>query len=172
MTQDYKSETRHAYQGAKVDSYLRHTSGLRWARFTMWRELRVVRQAFLHFGIPDGECILDAPCGTGIAATVLKEHAHIGVDISREMMARLPTSYTAPPSVGFVQADLTQLPLADGAVCGAIVLGFMHRVPSEIRVESLREVHRVSKRFAAISFTVDDRLQRLKRKFVKFLRLN
>ena len=172
MTQDYDVSTRSAYQGSKVDDYKRHTQGLRWARFTMWREVGIVERAMRNFDLRHGEVMLDAPCGTGITAGIMDGNARmvVGLDISRDMMAEARKEYSAATVAGLVQGDLTCLPLVDRAVAGTVVLGFMHRVPPGVRSDSIREIYRVTQRFAAISFTVDSVAQRMKRRAVRLLR--
>jgi len=172
MTRDYDERTRSAYSGAKVADYKRHTQGLRWGRFTMWREVRIVERAVRHFGLEHKELLLDVPCGTGIIAGVVKRNPGrvVGLDISREMMVEARKEYAAATISGFIQGDLTRLPLANGAVAGTVVLGFMHRVPPDVRLDSMCEIYRVTQRFAAISFTVDSVAQRIKRRIVRLLR--
>jgi ubiquinone/menaquinone biosynthesis C-methylase UbiE len=172
MTQDYEASTRSAYRGSKVDDYKRHTRGLRWGRFTMWREVRIVERAMRHFDVKHREVMLDAPCGAGISAVAMNSGAGmvVGLDISRDMMAEAQKEYSAHTTAMLVQGDLTCLPLVDGAVAGTVVLGFMHRVPPEVRADSIREICRVTQRFAAISFTVDSVAQRLKRRILPLFR--
>ena len=174
MNQEYEEKTRSAYQGDKVEDYKKHTQGFRWGRFTMWREIGIVEKAFRHYGLGAGDVVVDVPCGSGIAGEMLSrlDADIVGMDISMEMMREARHEYDPRHARGFVQGDFTRLPLPDGSVDAALVLGFMHRVPYEIKVASLRETARISRRCAIVSFCVDSLIQRGKRLLLNRLRPN
>lgn len=139
----------------------------------MWREISSVAKALNHFGVSENDLVVDMPCGTGIAGAVLSRHPvrTLAMDISQEMMHQAAGEYTSAGFMGFVQADITKMPLADKAVTGFTIIGFMHRVPVEIKRATLDEVARICERFVVVSFTVDTAIQRLKKKlFSIFLR--
>jgi ubiquinone/menaquinone biosynthesis C-methylase UbiE len=166
---DYTRITRDAYRDRdRVAAYDRqHVGGLSWARFTMWREVSIVARTIREFSEERPSVILDVPCGTGVAAPSFLE-ANLQVvasDISAEMMDLARERYGSCLS-GLLQADVTRLPLTDGAVDGAVVLGFLHRVPEDIKRATLSELARVTRRFVIASFSVDDPVQRLKRRVI------
>ena len=174
MIDDYESRTRSAYRNAdRANRYkAQHQGDLSWARFAMWREVRSVRRAVTHFGVLPEEMVLDVPCGTGVAGPALCSTGAqvLAADISREMMGLARPEYDASCFRGFTQLDITRLPFRDESVTGAVILGFMHRVPKEIKHSALAEAVRVSRRLIVVSYTVDSLLQRLKKKILKWIR--
>jgi len=168
MKKEYIENTLKAYQNnEKAAKYFeQHQKSLSWARLTMWLELRNVKKALSFFCNKDSiTTILDIPCGTGVAGGVFSEGMHkvVAIDISEEMMYFAKESYNLKILDRFMQADITNIPLDDLYSQGAIVLGFMHRVPLEVKINSLNELSRVNKDFIVVSFTVDDIFQRMKR---------
>tara|TARA_Y100001934_G_scaffold259810_1_gene331453 strand:+ start:18 stop:698 length:681 start_codon:yes stop_codon:yes gene_type:complete len=164
MSDSYELNTKLAYQDRdRAKRYRKqHQDGWSWARITMGRELRNVSRALEEFEVGH-RAVLDMPCGTGVAGPCFKGGEQVlAMDISREMMLEAQGEYPAGFS-GFVQADITRLPLPADFVAGVVVLGFMHRVPLEIKREALRELYRVSSQFVVVSFTIDNALQRLKK---------
>lgn len=174
---DYETETRHAYQDAvRASAYKEQHqgTGFRWARLTSHRELRSVRRGIRRFGVRDGDRVLDAPCGTGVAGRVLSASGALVFpsDISAEMMSLAAAEYEPGRVVGFTRSDLAALPFADNSFAGAVVLGLMHRLPPMLKRECLLEVARVTTRFAIVSFTVDTTAQRIKRTLLRAVRPN
>ena len=78
-----------------------------------------------------GSVILDAGCGAGHSATalfgdLLREHGYIGVDISDAVeVARQRFAELGYPGE-FIQADLFDMPIADGSVDLALSEGVLH----------------------------------------------
>jgi ubiquinone/menaquinone biosynthesis C-methylase UbiE len=73
--------------------------------------------------------VLDAACGTGRHTAYLREsgrHAPIGVDASEAMLARAREKL---PGVDLRRGDLTQLPLGDGSVGGAVCALALSHLP-------------------------------------------
>ena len=170
---NYEQETRTAYRSeerarAYVDYQERQWS---WGRVVTAVEQRAVGRLLLHV-LADGDTVFDVPCGTGILGKTLARFAVrvIGGDISREMMARATTAYAPGAALGFVQADITKIPLPNDSVAGVIALGFMHRVPSGVRQAALTEIHRICHRFALVSFSLDSNAQRAKHAALHALR--
>lgn len=173
MSADYEKGTRNAYRDPERAAryHRQHQGSLSWARFTMWREVNSVGAALRHFG-SGGGAVLDIPCGTGVTAAAFNgaPHSLVAADISLEMMQLARPEYRPDRLRGMLQSDITQLPVGDGAFDGAVVLGFMHRVPAEVKEATLREIARVSRRFAVVSFSVDSLAQRVKQTLVHWIR--
>jgi len=167
MNNNYEIITREAYRNKKrAESYQSQFDGIfSWARIAMNRELEITKRVIDHYSVSEKDIILDAPCGTGIAGLMLSKLPSkvIATDISNEMMEYAIDSYSADQFMGFLQADVASLPLSDRAVVGVIVLGFMHRVPVEIKLLTLRELTRVTSNFIVVSITVDSFLYRAKK---------
>ncbi len=163
---NYEHETREAYQSQeRAAEYRRyHTSEWSWGRVATWFERRAMRRLLAERGWYGTVHLLDVPCGTGILATALvgAKGRIIASDIAGEMMALAAEAYRGLHLEGFVRADITAMPFATDSVDGAVVLGFMHRVPSEIRAGALAELRRVSRTGAIVSFSLDSPMQRMK----------
>jgi SAM-dependent methyltransferase len=169
----YEVETRHAYQDkARADAYdVQHMRGWSWARVTMHREVGLVRAALARYGVARGAKVLDVPCGTGVAAPSFTEGASVvASDISAEMMSFARGRYAARAFAGFVQGDITAMPFRDGTFDASVVLGFMHRVPAEVKEASARELARITSRVLIASFSVDSAAQRWKRRIIGLLK--
>jgi demethylmenaquinone methyltransferase/2-methoxy-6-polyprenyl-1,4-benzoquinol methylase len=104
------------------------------------------RRAIRLLGLAPGSLVGDLACGTGDLARLLEEYGHraVGVDMSAGMLSAART--TAP----LVQADASQLPLADGALDG-MVSGFALRNFTDLR-RVLAESARVVRARGRIAF--------------------
>jgi len=165
---DYENETRDAYQSHdRAMAYRRHlTEEISWARFTMWREKYCIAKALKLCKLSSWGKILDVPCGTGIMASTIKNNCigrYIASDISLEMIKFAQLEYSSSRFDGFVRADITNMPFHNKSFSGTIVVGFMHRVPPEIRQKALEELSRVSERFIIISYSVNSIIQKMKK---------
>lgn len=164
---DYRSETRAAYRDARRATAYEYdqTRRLSWARFATWRELRGVRKALSCYVWSDRDVALDVPCGTGILGPVLSEFPFrvVAADISMEMMERASGEYRECTWLGFVQADITDLPLGREVFACVIALGLLHRLPLEIRERVLQELSRLAANVVVVSYSVDGLWQRVKR---------
>lgn len=171
---NYETETRSAYQSvARAAAYKRHqTREWSWARFATWREQRAVVKALRRYDWSERECVLDVPCGTGILSGALWRFPFrvVAADIAVEMMALGRSDYHGPTFRGFVQFDITRLPVRRQGCAAAIVLGFMHRVPSSVRQQALAELASVVSRVLIVSYSEDDVWQRSKRRLLRLLR--
>lgn len=174
MSSNYEVETKKAYQNPEKAKIYReqHQDTLSWARFTMWREISDVKKALDYFNVTVDDIVIDLPCGTGVAGAALSKSSAklIAMDISRDMMLLAREEYRDNDFEGFVQTDITQIPFPDCFVTGAVCLGFMHRVPEEIKFKALCEIYRTSKKFAIVSFTYDSPAQRFKKKIVSTIK--
>jgi len=173
MSTIYESETREAYQSAhRAEEYKHQTRRLTWARIVTSRELGLVRTMLDECRHRDDDMVLDAPCGTGIAGSLLRDSgvSVVALDIALEMMALARDDYREDRLHGFVRADMTALPFSSRAFAGALVLGFFHRVPNPVQEMVLRDLVRVVDRYLILTFSVDNRIQRLKRGVLQRLR--
>jgi ubiquinone/menaquinone biosynthesis C-methylase UbiE len=166
MKSRYERETRAAYQDTqRAEEYQQQTRRLTWARLATWRELGQVRRMLAECRLGSGDLVLDAPCGTGIAGQLLGQSgvSVVALDIAMEMMALAREDYRVDRLCGFVRADMKALPFPARAFTGALVLGFMHRVPDSLQNAVLRDLVRVVDRYLILTFSVDNRFQRFKR---------
>ena len=169
----YDSETRTAYQDARrAKAYKHQTWRFTWARFVTARELELVRTMLAECGVADSKPVLDAPCGTGIAGPLLGRAGVrvVALDIALQMMALAREEYRGDRFSGFIRADMTALPFPERAFSGALVLGFLHRVPESLQESILHDLVRVVDRYVIVTFSVDNRFQRLKRRVLQRLR--
>lgn len=164
---DYLKNTKNAYKNeAKASSYfLQHHQGFTWARFVMSLELKNVEKAIKFFKVEKKDTLLDVPCGTGVAAKIVKRVGCdvFAVDVSEEMLGFARRQYDSIDEGNIFLGDITNLKLPNKCVLGAIVLGFFHRTPDEIVESSLSELNRTSVSFVVASFAVDTPIQRFKR---------
>jgi SAM-dependent methyltransferase len=170
---NYEAETRAAYQNAqRAASYKHHqTREWSWARLTTWCEHRAVAKALSYYRWTDRDFFLDAPCGTGVLAPVMRRFPFrvVAADIALEMMALARDDYRQATFLGFVRSDLTRLPVKRNGCAGAVVLGFMHRAPAPIRQKVLSELASTVSRVLVISYSEDDLWQRCKRRVLGLL---
>jgi len=173
---DYIQETQNAYKNKlKAKQYQeQYTKGIKWARFTMWRQRVLIDKIITRCKFTKTDKILDIPCGTGLLGKLLsKTPASITAsDISVEMMKRAAGEYIGDNFNGFVECDITQTNFRKESFDCLIVLAFMHRLPKEIRYKTLEEVTRISKKYIIISYGFDSYLQRLKKWLIKKVHRN
>jgi ubiquinone/menaquinone biosynthesis C-methylase UbiE len=173
---DYEAETQDAYRNeVKAKAYHeQYIRGAKWARFTMWRQRRLVDTMLSECRLGPASRILDIPCGTGVVGrSVCRTGATvIAADISTEMMARARDEYSSDAFKGFVQCDITNAPFRNGSFDCLVLLAFMHRLPTEVRQKTWDTVVRLSKRFVIINYSVDSPSQRWKQWLLKTLRPN
>ncbi len=170
----YETETRAAYRNAsRATRYHRdQRQALTWGRVVTWRQQRRVRAELQRHEWSPDDRLLDVPCGSGVLGPSLAGVAArvTAGDISSEMMTLARGEYPASRFAGFAQLDITAMPFADGAFRCGVVLGFMHRVPAEIRLAALDELHRVVSEWIVVSYSVNDAWQHLKRRLLRLLR--
>jgi len=174
MNDKYESLTRDKYKDTNVAKAYRaqHQDSNTWAKFTMTRELSFVDKGLSYYTTSKKDYLLDIPCGTGVAGSILSKHQSnvIAADISYEMMLEASEEYNPVSFTGFVQSDITKIPLDDSFVRGSIVLGFMHRVPDHVKKDAMDELYRVSQDFSIVSFTVDSFAYRLKKTLLRIVK--
>jgi SAM-dependent methyltransferase len=168
----YEQDTRAAYLSpTRAAEYsARQTRSWTWSRISTRLELRAVERLLAHVKGDGAVTMLDAPCGTGIAAPLLRAggFAVLGSDISRAMMDHARAAYRGT-ATRFVCGDLTQIPLAAASFDCVLALGFLHRLPPEIRRAVLIEFGRVSRRFVIVSCSLDSSAQRVKQQLLRYM---
>jgi ubiquinone/menaquinone biosynthesis C-methylase UbiE len=105
---------------------------------------------------PEVRLGLDVPCGTGRLFPVLlaRRMQFIGVDISMEMMATARAKLTEEQraSCALMRCDAEKMPFPDDTFDSIFSFRFMHLLPREHRILSLREMERVSARWVIVEF--------------------
>lgn len=118
------------------------------------REQAAVRRILT--GLDGVEVILDVPCGAGRFAALLgsEDRRLIGIDVAEEVLVHARTRASqAGVSAEFLQGDASNLPLGDACVDCVFSNRLLHHILERSeRVKILRELHRVTKRYAIISF--------------------
>lgn len=170
---NYEAETLNAYRSSQraVEYKRYHTKDWSWARFSTWREQRLLERELSRYSWSASDRLLDIPCGTGILGKLL--HAFpfriVASDISSEMMALARVEYPADRLLSCVQADITNTGFPHGSFACILVLGFLHRVPSDIKRATLREISTLTNRVVVITCSVHSPLQELKKKVLSVI---
>jgi len=174
QSKNYETETLNAYRTKqRAAEYKRyHTRDWTWARISTWREQRLLARELSRYSWSASDRLLDIPCGTGILGKLL--HAFpfqiVASDISPEMMELAQDEYAADRLIGCVQADITKTGFPHGSFSCIVVLGFLHRVPLDIKRAALCEIAALTNRVVVITCSVDSPVQRLKKKVLAILR--
>ena len=170
---NYERDTRDAYRNeTKAEKYrAQYVQGAKWARFTMWRQKRIIKSVFGQCDFNAKDQLLDVPCGAGYIGPLLRQLPVnvVAADISSQMMDLARQEYGGENFRGFVQGDLAHAPFKSGAFKCVVVLALMHRLPKEVRREVLSSVLRLCSQYAVISYSVASPMQRLKQKVLTFL---
>jgi ubiquinone/menaquinone biosynthesis C-methylase UbiE len=168
---NYEKDTKEAYRNeVKAKSYQdQYIKGVKWARFTMWKQKRLMKKMLQACDLKATDKVLDIPCGTGYIGELLdKTQVDIfASDISFEMMALARGMYQSETFRGFVQCDITENPFPAEFFDCVIVLALMHRLPQDVRLNVLNEVIKLSKRFVIVSYSIESPLQRFKQWLLK-----
>ena len=118
------------------------------------REQRAV--ATIFSGLIDCRTILDVPSGAGRFAPVLarSNRALIELDAALEILRQAQQhAHQHKVQAHFLQGDASRLPLAAAAVDCIFCNRLLHHIRvAEERVLILRELHRVTRRYAVVSF--------------------
>jgi SAM-dependent methyltransferase len=171
---NYEADTLNAYRtGQRAAEYKRyHTSDWSWARFVTWREQRALARELRRYSWSSDDHLLDIPCGTGILGKLLHSFPFriVASDISLEMMALAQAEYPGERLIDCVQADITKTPFPRGSFACVVTLGFLHRVPLEVKRAALREMAALSSRVVVATCSVDTPLQRLKQRILSWVK--
>jgi SAM-dependent methyltransferase len=127
-------------------------------------EQRAIARELARYNWSSAETLLDIPCGTGILGKILHRFPLkiVASDISGEMMALARAEYPADRLAACVRSDITNTAFPRGSFACVVTLGFLHRVPPEIKRAALREIAALASRVVIVSCSVDTPLQRLK----------
>tara|TARA_B100000519_G_C14251120_1_gene442456 strand:- start:448 stop:1122 length:675 start_codon:yes stop_codon:yes gene_type:complete len=173
---DYVKDTKDAYKNvSKAQQYQeQYTKGFKWARFTMWRQRRILKKIITEYNYNENDKIIDIPCGTGFIGKILCESkAQITAsDISEEMIKRAENEYAGDNFKGFIKCDITNTPFEDHSFDCAIVLAFLHRLPKEIRKSTWEEIIRISKNHIIVNYSFDSTAQKIKKWILNKLQSN
>lgn len=163
---DYERDTLNAYRThARASEYKKlHTTNWTWGRFVTRLEQRAIARELKRYQWTPTDLVLDIPCGTGILGKLLHQFPFkiVASDISKEMMDLARSEYPADRLISCTQADITATPFPRASFACVVTLGFLHRVPPQIKRSALREIYALSNRLAIVSCSVDGPLQRLK----------
>lgn len=116
--------------------------------------------------------LLDIPCGTGrITRFLLEKGYHVsGADISQQMMDVAQMKMGRIENFGgFYQQDASKLDFEDDSFDCVVCVRFIGHIPGDVRIDILREFHRVSK-FVIIEHSIESRTVRLRRQIDHYLR--
>ena len=145
----YETETKNAYRNkAKANAYKnQYIQGTKWARFTMWKQKRIITKFLDTCNLESDHTVLDIPCGTGYIGSVLAKYeaSVVASDISEEMMELAKNEYSEVKFDGFIQADITKTPFPSDHFKCVIVLALMHRLPQAIILSGIAVDHQRSK---------------------------
>lgn len=163
---DYERDTLNAYRTPeRAVEYKRfHTTDWTWGRFVTWLEQRAIARELGRYKWAPSDQLLDIPCGTGILGNLLHQFPFriVASDISAEMIDIARMEYPTDRLVDCIQADITNTPFPRGSFACVITLGFLHRVPLEIKRAALREISALSNRLVIVTCSVDTPMQRFK----------
>jgi len=173
---DYEHDTLNAYRSVNRAKQYKdfHTKQLSWGRFVTFIEQRAISRILKQYNWSKSDRLLDIPCGTGVLGRLLHDFSFkiSASDISTEMMEFAKGEYPNNRLVEFTQQDITRTEFKRDYFSCVITLGFLHRVPLDIKRESLREIFKITKRIAIVSCSVDTPLQRLKHKVLSLVKRN
>jgi len=171
---NYETDTLNAYRSRqRAAEYKRHhTTEWNWARFSTWREQRLLARELSRYSWSADDRVLDIPCGTGILGKLFHSFPFriVASDISPEMMELARGEYPTDRLLECVQADITNTGFPRRSFACVVVLGFLHRVPADIKREALREISALANRVVIITCSVDSPLQRVKKKILAIIR--
>lgn len=172
----YEAETLNAYRTRqRAEEYKRyHTKDWSWARISTWQEQRLLARELSCYSWSVTDRLLDIPCGTGILGKLLQSFPFqiVASDISPEMMELARGEYPADRLIECVQADITNTGLPRGSFDCIVVLGFLHRVPPDIKRAALAEISALARRVVIVTCSVDSPSQRIKKKVLSIIRRN
>ena len=173
---DYKKDTLNAYQSTdRAKEYKKfHTNQFSWGRLVTGIEQWIISKELKKYKWSVSDKLLDIPCGTGILGSLLHDFPFeiLASDISIEMMKYAKNEYPSNRLVEFSQQDITNTGFERDSFSCVITLGFLHRVPLDIKRETLREIFELTNNIAIITCSVDNPTQRFKHKILSIVKRN
>ena len=170
---NYEKETLNAYRTVeRAKEYKKyHTKDWSWARISTAREQKLLKRELSRYSWKSTDRVLDIPCGTGILGKLLHKFPFkiVASDISPEMMALAKEEYPARQLEDCVQADITNTGFPRESFDCIIVLGFLHRVPEDIKKAALKELAELSKGIVFLNCSTDSPMQRFKMKLLSII---
>ncbi len=109
------------------------------------------RKKIIAFAAPEeGECVLDACCGTGMLTSLIAEKVGktgkaVGIDISARALEKAAKRVKEGLPLTFRQASCAAIPLPDGSFDRVCISFGLHEMSEDDRLKSLVEVKRVLK---------------------------
>ncbi|NOS70951.1 MAG: class I SAM-dependent methyltransferase [Verrucomicrobia bacterium] len=148
--QSYRSRLQDKAAAAKYSD--RFESGSR--KRVDQREQKAVKQIFS--ALPDVKVVLDVPCGAGRFAATLGAGGRklIAIDVAEEVLEHArERAKKAGVKAEVLQGDASKLPLSNQAVDCAFSNRLLHHIlDRKERLKIFAELHRVTRRFAVVSF--------------------
>lgn len=139
-------------------------------RASTGREFRLIERLLSPLG--RSEVLLDLPSGGGRLSPALAPFADriLEADVAFGQLVHGRSAPAPATRQAWFQASAFDIPLADRSVDGTVCVRLAHHVPeSSDRERLVREILRVSKRFAVLTFfdfhSTKNRLRRLRRPF-------
>jgi len=170
----YEKDTLRAYRSAqRAGEYKRYNSSdWSWGRFVTWLEQRAIARELSRYDWTEADRLLDIPCGSVILGPFLHRFPFriTACDISPEMMVLARSEYPQDRLETCTQGDITKTPFPRQSFACVVTLGFLHRVPLEIKRETIREIAALSTKLVIASCSVDTKFQRFKHSLLKKLR--
>lgn len=111
------------------------------------KELSQISEVIGHFGLKEGETVLDAGCGTGrlipfLYTNVGKNGYVYGIDFSQEML-RIAKQKYHNENISFIKADIAQIPLSSESIDRIICFCTFPHIDN--KTLALSEFHRLLK---------------------------
>lgn len=117
-------------------------------------ELRMIRRALPM--LSNCKTFLDAPCGAGRATILLAREGYdvTAIDLGEGALAvSREQAVKAGITARFEQADILQMPFADRQFDAVLCFRLYHHFPQDrLRVEVIKELCRVSRRYVLMSY--------------------
>lgn len=164
MADDQMDPSAHYQDPAVASTYdANRFTGLS-GRYGHWKEVRALDRALDRTS--DVKQALDVPCGTGRITKVLLDRGLqvAGVDLSLAMIAEAKKNLRAYDGrVTFAEGNATKLEFPDNSFDLVTCVRLFGHVPGDIRLQMLRELRRVSRRWVIVNYFDLNSLIRLKR---------
>lgn len=163
---DYAQDYHRLFNPRTVGDFLNKKQFVGWlvGKF----EIRAVKRLL---SLCDSDLILDVPCGSGKLTPYLMERdsSIICIDLSKDMLSIMRDK--KPKNVIAINADIRKLPLKNNSIDVVISNRFLHRISPEIHMDALKEIQRVSNKYAILYFATHGFLMKYVILLEKFLNI-